>query len=75
MCNQDECSFIINMSPAANVLPTKPHSGSVFNNVLLSPGLKLSPAVRVSLTSFPSEDNETPDLSQLCVPILAARAQ
>lgn len=24
VCNQDECSFITNMSPAANVLTTKP---------------------------------------------------
>lgn len=51
MCNQDKCSFIINMSPAANVLTTSPHSWSAFNNILLLKSLKLSTAVRVSLTS------------------------
>lgn len=44
MCNQNECSFIINISPAANVL-RKPYSETVFNNVLLSQSLEISTTV------------------------------
>ena len=44
MCNQNVCSFIINILPAANVL-RKPYSGTVFNNVLLSQNLEISTTV------------------------------